>query len=160
MINWVAIKAEYITQGTPQRELARKYHVHPTTIGRRASKEHWVEERSRHADSALANRLSVAAKREAEREVTIQTIADKLLARIGDVADNLVIVKATDGAYSIRQLTAALRDIRDIKGAKSDIDLREQEARIAKLQREATADKPDTSINVVFGGGDVEEWSE
>jgi hypothetical protein len=36
----------------------------------------------------------------------------------------------------IKHLTSSLKDIKDIKGIKSDIDLREQEARIDKLRKD------------------------
>jgi len=39
-------------------------------------------------------------------------------------------------AQEIRHLTSALKDLREIKGQKSEADMREQEARIAKLERE------------------------
>ena len=34
---------------------------------------------------------------------------------------------------------------------KSDADMREQEARIAKLRKETEEEKKDTSINITFG---------
>ena len=48
--------------------------------------------------------------------------------------------------------------IKEIKGIKSDIDLKEQEARIAKLQKEAEADTDkNDSVSITIEGGD-DEW--
>ncbi len=40
-------------------------------------------------------------------------------------------------SQSLKHYTSALKDLKDIKGVKSDIDLREQEARINKLIKDA-----------------------
>ena len=48
--------------------------------------------------------------------------------------------------------------IKDIKGIKSAMDLKEQEARIAKLQKEAEADADkNSSVSITIEGGD-DEW--
>ena len=65
-----------------------------------------------------------------------------------------------DDPDSIKKLTSAIKDLKDIKGIKSDADIREQEARIKKLQREAERDNDATSdIEVVFKAGPG-EWDE
>lgn len=46
---------------------------------------------------------------------------------------------------SVKHLTSALKDIKDVKGIKSEIDLKEQEARIDKLRKEINSDKVDES---------------
>jgi hypothetical protein len=63
-----------------------------------------------------------------------------------------------DGS-ALRQYTASLKDLRDIKGIKSDIDLKEQEARIAKLEKEAAVKAeamPPTKI-IIVGEDNSEE---
>ena len=69
--------------------------------------------------------------------------------------------KASDviDSQSLKHFTSALKDLKDIKGIKSDIDLREQEARIAKLQKDAQEEAQDKSITIVFGS-DAEDYSE
>jgi hypothetical protein len=53
-------------------------------------------------------------------------------------------------SQSIKHFTSALKDIKDIKGIKSDMDLKEQEARIDKLRKEAESEQKDTKITVIF----------
>jgi hypothetical protein len=53
-----------------------------------------------------------------------------------------------------------LKDLKEIKGCKSDADMREQEARIAKLRKEAEKEDDKVSeISVVFTAG-PEDWNE
>ena len=60
----------------------------------------------------------------------------------------------------LRMITAALRDLKEVKMVRSELDKQEQEARIANLRRQA--EKEDNSggeIEVVFAAG-PEEWNE
>jgi hypothetical protein len=60
---------------------------------------------------------------------------------------------------SLKDITSALKDLKDIKGYKSAIDLKEQEARIAKLEKEAQADKKEDNEIKVTIECDLEEYS-
>lgn len=59
----------------------------------------------------------------------------------------------------LQQIAAALKDIRDIQGIQTELDKKEQMARIAKLQKDAE-DKKDTTggIEVVFENAE-EDWN-
>lgn len=61
---------------------------------------------------------------------------------------------------SLKQLTSALKDLKEIKGYKSAADMREQEARIKKLQREAEQEDTNTEVVITFGSGGKKEWAE
>jgi hypothetical protein len=78
--------------------------------------------------------------------VSVYDVADELLLKIKDMI-NLAGVST----QSLKHLTSALKDIKEIKGVKSDIDLKEQNARIDKLRKEIEEEKKDTSINITFG---------
>ena len=52
----------------------------------------------------------------------------------------------------LKQIASALKDIKEVKMLKSELDRQEQEARIAKLQREADGDDDDNEIKVVITG--------
>lgn len=137
MPNWKKIKAEYIRGGVSYRKLADKYSVSFGTLRKVASKEKWTDLRSKKVAKADTKMIEAMASREAEKEDKIQTIADMLLDKI--------IEKINDGSYTIeskdmRSVTAALKDIREIKGYKSDLDVQEQMARIEKLKRDANTD--------------------
>ena len=69
------------------------------------------------------------------------------------------IAETVSDPDSIKKLTSAIKDIRDIKGIKSDADKREQEARIKKLQMEAAfrEDDDDKPSGVVLMPAIAEE---
>ena len=141
------IKAEYI-RGVSYRRLADKYGVSFSTIQKVGAKEKWTDLRklsSRKADEKIA--LSVASQ-EAERVSGIETVADMLLQKIMEgVKDGTLIVDT----QSIRHITSSLKDLRDIKGYKSELDMQEQIARIEKLRKDATKDEISTDEQGQYG---------
>ena len=99
---------------------------------------------SRKSDEKIVESV---ASREAKRVDGIQTVADLLLERIKEgVTKGTLIIDS----QSIRQITASLKDLRDIKGIKSELDMQEQMARIDKLRKEATMDQESNDIKVVI----------
>ena len=146
-MDWNKIKAEYIAGGTSYRKLAEKYDVPFSTLKEHARKEKWTElrEKARHkADTKFADIIGV---RQANQSVKINDVADKLLDKIVDLLEALEVADS----QTIKQCTSALKDIKEIKGIKSDIDLREQEARIDKLRKDAMEEQIDNEIEVSMG---------
>ena len=158
MTDWAAIRAEYIAGGTSYRKLAARYDVSLHTLRKRAEREKWTEMRSRAYAMAGTKSVEQAAEAAATYDSRIYATADKLLDKVSEAIE---AINGTDTG-SMRQIAAILRDLQDIKGLRSDLDRREQEARIAKLRREAEReDSPDERvIEVRFAGGDIEELSE
>jgi hypothetical protein len=153
-VDWKKIKAEYIAGGTSYRKLAEKYGVSFSTLRKVAAKEQWTELRNKtrtKTDTKISDSVS---DKEADKAVNIIDVADKLLGKISELMDTVPL-----DTQAMKHLTSALKDLKDIKGFKSDADMREQEARIAKLQREAEDDTPeDREVNVTFMG-DLEQYS-
>ena len=86
----------------------------------------------------------------AKQAVNIIGVADQLLRKISDLVETAPL-----DTQSMKHLTSALKDLKEIKGFKSDIDIKEQEARIAKLVKEAsTSDDKDNEIAITIEGGD------
>lgn len=147
MPDWKKIKAEYI-RGVSYRRLADKYGVSFSTIQKVGAKEKWTDLRklsSRKADEKIA--LSVAS-REAKRVDGIETVADMLLEKIKEGVENGTLIV---DSQSIRQITASIKDLRDIKGYKSELDMQEQMARIEKLRKDATKDDISTDEQGQYG---------
>ena len=151
---WEKIKAEYIAGGTSYRKLAEKYGLTLGELRGVAQKEKWVQLRAQAEHKANTKIVNSISKQKAAKADKINDVADKLLDKIAEVMD---VVTDTQG---IRHLASALKDIKDIKGVKSDADLREQEARIAKLQKDAEKEDDTTKeIEIVFNAGS-EAWNE
>ena len=148
MPDWKKIKAEYIRGGVSYRGLCDKYGVSFSTLKRIARQEKWTDLK-RQSDHMVTTKIieSVAAQ-EAKKVDMIDTIADRMLQRIGELMDKPEI---TVNPSNMRQLSMTLKDIREIKGCKSELDRQEQLARIEKLRREAQQEeKQDKEIKVVF----------
>lgn len=145
--NWKKIKAEYIRGGTSQRKLAKKYDVPLGTLQKIAAKEKWCDKRKQSECKEDAIITESIAEENASKALKIYDVADKLLDKINATLDEIEILDS----QSIKHFTSALKDIKEIKGVKSDIDLKEQNARIDKLRKEAEDDQTDTSIEVTMG---------
>ena len=155
MADWQAIKTEYITTDTSYRKLAEKYGVSRVQIGNVGKDENWVELRRQHLDRTVTKTVAAVESAQVNRAKKMQTVADKLLNKIEAMVDagNPLDTK------SIRALTAAVKDLKEIQSIKSDLDEQEQRARIANLQKQA--DKTDDNkepIRVIIGD-DLSEYS-
>ena len=159
MADWNKIKTEYLTSDTSYRKLAQKYGVNATTIAKKASKEDWVSQRQQQADRTLSKTLTVVSNRQVNRAVRLQEVADKLVNKIEAAVDDYNMEVLLVDRQSLRQITGALKDIKDIQMIRSEADLREQEARIAKLLKEAEREDsgPNKVVIQIEGGEDT--WS-
>lgn len=153
-MDWNQIKAEYIAGGTSYRKLAAKYGVSFSTLRGIAEREKWTDLRTQAQHTADTKLVKSIGGTKGKLTVKINDVADKLLDKINNTLELMDVVDS----QSIKHFTSALKDIKDIKGIKSDIDLKEQEARIAKLQKEAEADTDkNSSVSITIEGGD-DEW--
>lgn len=158
-MDWNAIKTEYITdESASYRKLAKKYGVSYTSIGDKARKEGWAKEREQYLAKTLSKTLNAISQGQAKRASRLQTVADKLLDKIEAAVDNFEMQDLLMDKQVLKQITGALKDIKDIQMIKSEADLREQDARIRNLEKQAQAEETDTEIKVVITG-DLEEYS-
>ena len=137
MADWEKIKAEYLTTEISMRDLAQKYGVHYTTIGKKAAKEEWQTQRQQQADRTLTKMLTADTKKKVEQAVDDEKPMS---------------------ANAIKNLSDALKNIRDTQMIRSEADMREQEARIRNLEKQAQAEDTDKEIKVTIGG-DLEVYS-
>ena len=148
------IKAEYIAGAKSLRELAVKYKASESTLRKVAAKEQWKELRNKtrtKMDEKISDSIS---EKEAGKTVNIIEVADKLLAKITEFVDDIPL-----STRSMKELTSALKDLKEIKGFKTDADMREQEARIRNLEKQAEADKKDDNEIKVVIEGSLENYS-
>lgn len=155
MADWEKIKAEYLTTETTYRELAQKYGVNYATIGRKASKEDWQTQRQQQANKTLTKMLTADTKQKVDRAIRLKTVADKLLDRVEDLVaydDHLT-------ASAIKNLSDALKNIKEAQMIRTQEDIEEQKARIAKLQKEVQReDNHKEPIRVIIDDG-LNEYS-
>ena len=152
-MDWKRIKAEYIAGGTSYRKLADKYSVPFGTLRRVAEREGWTQKRTQVAHKADTKMVDAISDKQAAKADKIIDVADKLLNKIAEVID---LVSDTQG---IKHISSALKDIKDIKGFKSSADMREQEARIRNLEKQAQAEDNESNEIKVTIEGDLDIYS-
>ena len=86
---------------------------------------------------------------------------DKPTKEIVHEEEKLLEVKSIVDRQGLKQIASALKDIKEVKMLRSELDKQEQEARIANLRKQTEKDDNDVAdvIEVVFAAG-PEEWNE
>ena len=154
MADWTKIKTEYITTETSYRKLAQKYGVHYNAIANRAKQEDWIAQRGRYCDRTVTKSVTAISDKQVDRAARLSCVAEKLLAKVEALLES--DDKIALDTQGMKHISGVLKDIKEIQMVKSDADLREQEARIAKLRREAEREEDDHNKTVVvtIAGGD------
>lgn len=150
MADWQKIKTEYITTDTSYRKLGQKYGIHYKVISERGKDEKWVELRSQHRDETLTKTLDMICKDKVDRAARLSTVADRLLEKVERLLaldDGLVL-----DTQGMKHISGVLKDIKEVQMIRSEKDLEEQDARIAKLRKEAEGEDDDNEIQVVITG--------
>ena len=150
MADWQKIKTEYITTDTSYRELSQKYGVHYTNIAKKAKKEDWQQLRQQQANTTQTRMIEVVEQEKVDRVARLMTVSDKLLNKVEQLVDQ----EGPISAGAIKNLSDALKNIRDAQMLKHDKDLQEQDARIAKLQKEAQKEEQNHDVTIVIEGGE------
>lgn len=153
MVDWIAIRKDYVTTDTSYRKLSEKYGVSFTEISRHGKEENWREERRKYQEKTYSKTIELMAKNQAKRAERLKTITDKILDKI-----EMVVAGMNDtDIQAYRQVTSALKDIKEIQMLKSEADMREQEARIANLQKQAEDEAPkEVTVHIK---GDANDYS-
>ena len=165
MADWQKIKTEYITTDTSYRKLAQKHGVSYQAICHRSKEENWIAAREQHTNKTVSKAIDKISNDQADKMARIDGITDKLLGKLEKAVEeldlNIITVKekfatatgerteesrfTREGGIvdrsGLRQITAALKDLKEIQMLKSELDRQEQEARIKKLQKQAEKDE-------------------
>ena len=147
------IKAEYIAGGTSYRKLAEKYGVSRTTLERKAKDEKWSELRRQAEGKAEAKIVNAISNQKAKTDDKYFRLVDKLMSKAEETIDGLDVWSVT----ALKEMSTALKNLKECKDIKSEADKLEQTARIAKLQREAAGEINNIDIKVTLEG-DLEEY--
>jgi hypothetical protein len=150
MADWQKIKTEYITTDTSYRKLGEKYGIHYKVISEKGKAEAWVELRSQHRDKTLTKTLDTISNKQVDRAANLISVADKLLAKVNSLLEMDAAV--LNDTQSMKHISGVLKDIKEVQMIRSDADMREQEARIKNLQKQADGEK-DSAIVIEFTSG-------
>lgn len=165
--DWTEIEKDYLESGLSLSQLAQKYGVSISTLKKTAARQGWAKKkaeipdpRTERVETALAEMEPVKMEPETEptggqirvldRETESQRfnrIVDGMLDRVQDA---ICMVNPSDAA-SIKLLTAALKDLRSLKGLdKTELDREEQRARIAKLRSDTRIVEDSGEGGIIF----------
>ena len=146
--NWAKIKNEYVSKGTPYRELTKKYGVNLKTLARHAKSEEWVRLREEYVNKLSTESLRKTQSQAIVQATRIQTATEKLLKK----AEQLLELEDALAPRDLKALSATLLDARTLLGIKDDLDRQEQQARIdkARAELEAAKDNADGTIEIVW----------
>ena len=151
-VDWLKLKTEYITTDTSYRKLSAKYGVTAQAIYNKGKAEEWVKQREQYLDKAFVKSMAKEESKAVDRYTRLTNVADKLLSKIEiavDALDEEAALKLLSST-TLRSLSGALKDIKEIQSLKGDMDLREQDARIRKLEKEAETEERETTVVVQF----------
>lgn len=136
-MDWNKLKAEYIAGGISYRKLAEKYGVSFSTLRDIAIREKWTDLKAQAQNKSVTKLVESVAKQNGTYTVSVIDVADKLLNKIEMLIDTEKLTIS-----HIKDLSSSLKNLKEIKGIKSEIDLKEQKARIKKLEKEIEANNP------------------
>jgi len=106
MIPWESIRAEYLGGDTTQRALASKYGVSASAIGRKASREHWLQQREQIGSNSMAKSDEILTERRADVLVSLAQISDLLQERLKATLEEL---DASATPQDMARLASALK---------------------------------------------------
>ena len=156
MVDWITIKAEYIAGGTSYRKLAEKYGISRSKLQAIATREKWVDLQSQaqaKTESKIVNEIS---KQNAKIDDTYFRCVDKLMKKAEELIESTPVWQPT----MLKEMATTMKYLKECKGVKSDADMREQEARIRNLEKQAEKEADTVNeIEIVFNAG-PEEWNE
>ena len=155
-MDWNKIKTEYVTTDTSYRKLAKKYDVSVTQISNKSKAEGWVSEREQFLKKTYTKTLDAIISAQAKRVERIQTITDKILNKLEKSVD----IMDEEDLSAYRQITSALKDNKELQMLKSEQDIIEQDARIAKLKHDTEKDNDEVQSVIVTIQGNKDEWQQ
>lgn len=154
-VDWKVIKAEYIAGGIGYKKLADKYGVSFSTLSHLAKREKWTDLKQKACEKADMDLANSIGKKNAKKSAKIDSLVDRLLDIVGERLEALVIE-----GKDVKSIASALKDLKELKGIKDKLDLKEQKARIRKLEKEANDGEVKTNNKVeVVIDDDLDEYS-
>lgn len=157
--DWTKIRIEYITTNASYRELAKKYGVSKDAIGNRGKKEGWPELRRQHIDKTTTKTLDKDSDKRSDKLSEITDVSKEILVNIKEAAKLLSAENIAANPQSVRHLTGALKDLKEIMCLKGELELKEQKARLALLEKQVKEDQKGPKKVVVTIAGGEESWT-
>lgn len=150
MIDWKTIETEYVTTEISHRGLADKYGICRSTICKKAAEDKWSDKRKEHRAKTVSKAVNAVSKTQAEQTAKLFSVSGLLLNKVQKLLEDNEELLADTSA--MKDVSVVLKNLKDLLMVKSEADLREQEARIEKLRREAEPEKSTDVPKLVVEG--------
>lgn len=176
--DWKALEAEYVAGDMSVAELAAKHGISKSTMSKQAAKGKWAEKRKKFGASVVSKALGRASAREAKKLDKVLEAAcvleDKVLNILEDAeqfnryicgnGENPALMKERKfkkaDTRAMRDLAAVLKDLGQIKLSQLNYEREERLDRERRAKEKAEEAAAKGGIEVIFTGGEGEDWSE
>lgn len=146
---WTQLRLEYISSEVSMRSLEKKYGVPFSQIRTRANNEKWIEQRDAVKSESTHKSIDLISDMNAEKCTRAFKLADKVMDKLEEVVERI----DPEDEYAVKKLkdvTGAIKNMKEIGLFRSSLDQAEQEARINKLRKDAEEEQTDTEITITF----------
>ena len=150
MIDWKTIETEYVTSDISHKQLCEKYGICRSTISKKASEDKWTEKRNNHRAKTVSKAVNAVGTKQATMAAKLYGVGGLLLDKVKSLLEDNPEVLADTSA--MKDVSVVLKNLKDLMSVKSEADMREQEARIEKLRKEAMGDKGNDAPSLVVEG--------
>ena len=176
-VDWVRIRAEYVTTKTSLRKLAGKYGVAKSAVDKRSQKEGWVEAREAYNKSLCEKVIEKTSDEKSDKLAALIAAADEMTtvmqAALSDkdqfyryivdgvsVHDDESVVKKTETTFkkidtkAVREMAAAMKDltavVRNLHNLPTLAEMQARELAIERFKLEkAKAEKDEQKDNKI-----------
>ncbi|MBR3844330.1 MAG: hypothetical protein IKM39_02355 [Clostridia bacterium] len=154
-MDFAQMKNRYIQGGVSYRRIGELFDVPYDLVAKTGRKEGWVALRKealaqgRNAPEKSGQALCPVCNHGQKVALTADCLLDRMLKTIQQAE------KIESGAF--KQYTSALKDLRDIKGVKHPMELREQQLKLEGLQQKNEKTEEIQEILVTVQGGE-DDW--
>lgn len=147
---WDQLRLEYISSTDVSiRGLEKKYGISYSMIRTRCQNEKWLEQRDELKKQAMDKSIDLVSGHMAEECSRAFRLASKVMDKLEEVIDNIQ-AEDSDATRYLKNITSAIKDLKEIGVYRSELDRAEQIARINKLRKESEEEQTDTTITVKF----------
>lgn len=151
---WDKLRLEYISSSdVSMRGLQKKYGIPFNAIKNRVDSEGWKDQREEFKSKSMQKSIDLLADHNAEECSRAFRLASKVMTKLEEAVDSI----DTHDDYAIKNLkeiTSAIKNLKEIGVFRSQLDRMEQEARINKLRKDAADDTSTNDVKVIIEDDD------
>ena len=155
---WEKIKNEYITTDISIRGLEKKYGIPFTRLRARIEAEGWKNAKDECKSKIAQKSIDLLVEHKAEEVTKAFRIANSAMDKLSECIEQ-IDASDIDATRKLKNITSAIKDLKEIGVFRSALDEAEQKARIRKLQKDAEEESKDISINISFEEG-MDEYAD